>query len=344
MDANSSKLVLAIAGAAILVGGVVAVRSLTGPNANDKIEISESAGTDGAKSGTTIETTNDNGDGNSRSKSRSDRSISRGQSAASLAVTPATTVTASAKAPFGLAGAADDAATTSTAEEEAKEIADLVAKFSSSTDVDDRIDAADELGLIDSPESIKAILELLKTETDPSVQAALLEAMQGLEALELSASDVLQAARDLYARTDNPEVRIAAQDLLGDLGTPEAVQALREMRNNPNIDPAEKLNAAENLMRIHAFEPELISESELQELNSQLRLDYQAGQDVAFRSQAIMALAVNGRSNVDFFQQAYQTEQDPGLKGLLERLIRMFTAPPAATPPPGTVVTPAPTP
>ncbi len=79
-------------------------------------------------------------------------------------------------------------------------------------------------------------------------------------------------------------------------------------------------------------------------ITEQLKADYLAGPDPEFRRQAIMALGINGRENIEFFQQALQTEQDEQLLNMIERMISMFNTPPPAVPPPGTVVTPAPTP
>ena len=113
------------------------------------------------------------------------------------------------------------------------------------------------------------MLELLKSETDPEVQTALLEALQGLDALEATAPEVLQAVKDIFSSSTDPDVRIAAQDVLGDFGTPEAVNALREMIYSPQADPQERLNATENLMRIRAIDPDQVPETEVTAMTEQ---------------------------------------------------------------------------
>ena len=97
-------------------------------------------------------------------------------------------------------------------------------------------------------------------------------------------------------------------------------------------------------MRMYATDSDLVTQQEAAALGEELKQSYQNGPDAAFRSQAIMALAVDGRNNLPFFQQALQTEQDPQLRTLLERLIRIYSQSPPQAPPPGTAVTPVPQP
>jgi len=355
MGNNNSKVILAVVAAVVIIGAGLAIRNLTGPADESGTEDVRRRGesdseTNGGSSSidgdgkTRVGRINSSDDPGSRRETDGGRTtIKRGESAAAIEVTPATTTTAQMEAARRRAEAMADEETTET-EDNSREIADLVSRFLNETDPEARIELADELGLIDDPESIRKLLELLQQEQDPEVQMALLEAMQALDALESTSGEVLRGVQDILARTTDPDVRIAAQDLLGDLGTPEAVAALRDMRNNTAADPAERLNAAENLMRIRAIDPDLISAQEAASIIEQLKLDYQAGPDAAFRSQAIMALAIDGRENLPFFQQSLTTEQDPQVRNLLERLIRMFTAQQPQAPPPGTAVTPAPTP
>ncbi len=354
MASSNPKLILGIVAAALVAGGLVAVRSLTGPaDEGDGVEVVEERDNEGetgssAGSGadstpsTKVSSANSSSRGNRQSAS-SGRTFQRGEGAAALDVTPATTTTEQA-AVAAAAAVATPETTTGLALEEQRNIADLAAQFLQEQDPDARIDIADELGLIDDPQAIAKIMELLRQENDPSVQAALLEAMQGLEALELTAPEVVQAVRDIYARSSDPDVRVAAQDLLGDVATAEAAGMLRDIYNNAQADPSEKLNAAENLMRLYATDPALVPQQEVAAISEQLKQSYQTGPDADFRSQAIMALAVDGRNNLPFFQQALQTEQDAQLKTLLERLVRIFSQAPPQAPPPGTVVTPVPQP
>lgn len=345
----NSKLMLIIAAVVLAGGGYFAVRNLTSVNdvsvqTSERSEIvdeGEPAMTNSAPDTDDATRISSAQTGNSRNQPTAGRTFSRSEGAAAIDVTPATTMTMQAEA---LAVRTPETTTTEESVDNARTIADLASMFKTKTDPDDRIDIADELGLIDDPAGIQKVLELLKEEQDPTVQTALLEALQGLEALEMTGPEVLQAVTDILGQTTDPDVRIAAQDVLGDLATAEAAAVLAVERAKDQADPAETLNAAENLLRVGAADPSLVPPQEVAAINQQLKEDYLAGPDVAFRTQAIMALGINGRSNIEFFQQAMQTEQDPQLKTLLERMVTMFTAAPPATPPPGTVVTPVPIP
>ena len=344
----NSKVWLIIAAAVIVVGGLFAVRNLTTPSdvpqVSERVDESDQApaseeGAGDAESGKT-RVTSLGGSKPAVNRAGAPRTFNRGKSAASIDVTPITT---SALQTATLPVTTPETTTTEESKDESRQIADLVNMFHNQTDPDDRIDIADQLGMIDNPAAVARVLELLKDEKDPAVQEALLEALQGLDALEDTGDEVLRAVVDIYQKTDDPDVKSAAQDVLGDVATPAAADALWASRNAA-ADPVEKLNAAENLMRISATNPKAVSVQQVEELTIALKEDYQTGPDAAYRSQAIMALAVHGPENVDFFQQALQTEQDAQLHNLLERLVRSFTAAPPATPPPGTVVTPVPTP
>lgn len=353
MESGNPKLILGIVAAVVVVGGLVAVRTLTSPGeSSDTVEIVEEREDESTDS--SVSSAGDSNSPSTRVTSRgsntsrnrapgSGRTFERGEGAAALDVTPATTTTAQALA---AAAATPTPETTgpALAIEDQRAIADLAAQFLQETDPEARIDIADELGLIDDPAAIAKIIELLRQENDPTVQAALLEAMQGLDALEMTSPEVLQSVRDIYARSSDPDVRIAAQDLLSDLATPEATAFLMDVYQNAQTTPDERLNASEALMRAYATEPSLLSQQQVSAITEQLKQDYQTGGDAAYRSQAVMALAVDGRNNLPFFQQALQTEQDPQLRTLLERLVRIFSQTAPAAPPAGTSVTPVPQP
>lgn len=341
MASGNSKLILLIV-AAIVVVGIIATRSLapSGEKRESSREDSETkaptnAGTEGDKPRVQAI-------GNAERRqgaANSPRSFERGDGATRLEVTPATTTPQQMAALVQQMDDDDD----DEPKDEATEIADLVKRFRAETDPEIRIDIADELGLIDNPEGMRQVLELLKTETDPEVQVALLEALQGLEALEITADEVFRTVSQILENSTDIDVRTAAQDVLGEIGSPEATELVRQMFNNTNADPQERLNAAYNMMAIKATEPDRISDEEFQAVNDRLKLDYQAGPDGAFRAQAISALAINGYANLGFFQQALQTETDPQVRALLERLINAYSAPPPQMAPPGTQVTPVPT-
>ncbi len=345
----NSKVVLLIAAIVVVGGGYFAVQNLTSVNEVDggiAQQTGPTAETEPVTSVSTMDTEADarisavDADKTARRPDTGGRTFNRTEGAAAIDVTPATTTSQQ------LAVIPVQTPQTTTTEESMdnnRTIADLASMFRTKTDPDDRIDIADELGLIDDPAGIRKVLELLRDEKDVTVQAALLEAMQGLEALEATGPEVLQAVAGILGSTTDTDVRIAAQDLLGDIANAEAASLLAAERANEQADPAERLNAAENLLSVGAGEPELVPAQEMAAITQQLKEDYQAGPDAAFRTQAIMALGINGRENVEFLQQAAQTEQDPQLKTLIDRMVRMFTAAPPTSPPPGTIVTPVPT-
>lgn len=278
----------------------------------------------------------DSASNNSR-KSLSQRPMRRGDGAAALRVTP---VAGSS------AASADGPAAPPTSEEikeENRSIADLKNLFRSQTDSDSRIETADKLGLIDSPETIRTVLELLREEKDEAVQAALLEAMQGLDAQEEMADDIFKAVVEIYGKTTSEDVKTAAQDLMGDVGTQQAADGLQAaMKGLPN-DSYLKINAAENLIRISQGNPDIVKPADAAALSEMLREQYKQAPDAGYRQQVLMALATDGKANVEFFREALQTEQDSQLKETLQRLVNMLSAPPPSAPPPGTVVTPVPT-
>lgn len=341
----NSKLVLAIIAGVVVAGGLLAIRNLT--STEDTVEVVDARDNDSESSdgGTTIRSiggstaisTMDESQARTRTdRAPAGRTFNRGEGAVALQVTPATTSTRTRAVPT---------TTTITEEQRAenREIADLVNLFRDQTDPEARIDIADELGQIDSPDSIRQVLELLKTETDPEVRVALLEAMQGLDALEETGPDVYKAVTDMYGNLDDSDARIAAQDLMGDLATQESADALRAVVSSAE-DPYERLNATENLMRIKLDNPDAVSAEEVTAYTAQLKQDYETGPDAAYRGQAIMALATDGAANLEFFQHALTIEQDPNLVQLLESLVRLYTQTAPQAPPPGTQVTPVPTP
>jgi hypothetical protein len=218
-------------------------------------------------------------------------------------------------------------ADTEEAKQNARKVSDLTSMFKNEKDPSARIDLADEMGLIDDPSAVRQLLELAKTETDPEVKEALLHALTGLDALEQVGKEAVDALDSTYRTSGEVDVRIAAQDALGDISSQDSINALRQMYKDAASDPTERLNAAENILRIRTNDPELLPVEEARAINEQLKLDFQAGTDPAFRSQAAMALALMGKDNLPFFQQALTTEQDPNVKNLLEKLTKMQFGP-----------------
>lgn len=216
---------------------------------------------------------------------------------------------------------------TEEAKQNARKISDLTSMFKNETDPNARIDLADEMGLIDDPAAVRQLLSLIETEKDPEVKEALLNALTGLDALEQVGKEAVDALAKAYQSSGETDVRVAAQDALGDIASADSLNALRGMYKDSAADPSERLNAAENILRIRTNDPNLLPIEEARAINEQLKLDFQAGTDPAFRSQAAMALALMGKENLPFFQQALTTEQDPNVKNLLEKLTKMQFGP-----------------
>jgi hypothetical protein len=218
-------------------------------------------------------------------------------------------------------------ADTEEAKQNARKVSDLTSMFKNEKDPSARIDLADEMGLIDDPSAVRQLLELAKTETDPEVKEALLHALTGLDALEQIGKEAVDALDSAYRTSGEVDVRVAAQDALGDISSADSINALWQMYKDAASDPTERLNAAENILRIRTDDPNLLPVEEARAINEQLKLDFAAGEDPAFRSQAAMALALMGKENLPFFQDALTKEQDPNVKNLLEKLSKMQFGP-----------------
>jgi len=356
MNSKTLSLIIAVV---VIVGGLFAVRNLRNSVSTSSTETVDDThldsvdgpGADGRRGGEGTRISSSNSDrasnsdaGRGRGSSRSDSSLRRGEGAVNLKVTPATGPEKSEQA-----STSDDSDNTSISEEQKadnRSVADIANLFRNQKDPDERIDLADKLGMIDTPESIRTALELLKDETNPEVQEALIEAMQGLDSQDQLADEIFSRVTEVYSKTDSEDVKMAALDLMGDIATPGAADALRKVIASGSTDPNRvTVSAAENLIRIGQNNPNSVSPEEMETLRGGLKAAYNApNTDGTFRQQVIMALAAEGKVNADFFASAAQTETDPQLREMLARLVQVYTAPPPATPPPGTVITPAPTP
>lgn len=339
MEGNNSKVLLA---GGIVVGLVVVILAMRGLTADRERPVRDTDSTvvqneDGAEDSATgerqrtgsrvtaMDSTEDNRQRPTTGRGPRPTSVQPIESSSTgplLAATPE-----AAPANLALADANTTALNPDSAEakENARKVADLASLFKNEQDPDARIDIADDLGMIDDPASVRQILELLNTETDPEVRESLLNALTGLEALEQMGEQTVAALDRLILNSSEVDVRIAAQDVMGDIATAQSASSLQRMYQDPNSDPRERLNAGENLLRLRTNEPSLVPDELAAKVNEQLKLDFQAGTDPAFRSQAVMALAIGGRQNLPFFQQALQSEQDPNVKALLEKLVRMYT-------------------
>lgn len=341
----NAKALFILLGIVVVAGGFFAVQSLqtkvdidepseqVARSEEDDSESAAAAATDDDDSAQ-VSTISDR----TRAKRRplSSRPIKRGAGAAALDVTPATGTPVATRPP-------NSTPTPEEVRQENRSIADLTNMFKNTSDPDAKIDIADELGAIDSPEAIKSVLDLLRNEQDASVQTALLEAMQGLDAQEEMADEIFNAVTDIYTSTDDSDVKIAAQDLMGDLANEKAAAGLKTVVAGDS-DPSVKANAAKNLLQISKGDPKIVTKEDAAIYNGELKKQFGAAKDAVVRQQIIMALAVEGKDNLEFFQEALKTEQDAQNKKLLERLVTIYTSPAPQAPPPGTVVTPVPTP
>ncbi|MGI8907019.1 MAG: HEAT repeat domain-containing protein [Candidatus Sumerlaeaceae bacterium] len=345
MEPGSNSKLLLIGGAAVaLVIVVVGVRTLTSP-------VSPADETRPSVTKPKTDEAGDESNASSGSTARAPKVTSMGSSSKTVGPTPALRSSGPKPTGSGVSGFHHDASTTPVttgsnaaqttpsltpvaevadteeAKENARKVADLTSMFKNEKDPSARIDLADELGLIDDPLSVRRLLELAETETDPEVKEALLNALTGLDALEQVGKEAVDALERHFKTSADADVRSAALDALGDIATADSKKALDNVYRDPNTDPSEKLTAAENILRIRTNDPDLVPIEEARQINEQLRLDFQAGTDAAFRTQAAMALALMGKENLPFFQQALTTEQDPNVKNLLEKLTKMQFGP-----------------
>lgn len=340
----NSKALFILIGVVVLAGAFFAVQSL-----QTKVDIDETTDlvSQSEEQDSQATASNDDDDGpaqvtsisdrtRSTRRTLSDRTIKRGAGAAAIDVTPATGTPVPTRHP-------DSTPTPEEVRLENRSIADLTNMFKNTSDPDAKIDIADELGAIDSPESIKSALELLKNETDPDVQTALLEAMQGMEAQDDMADEIFKAVTDFYTGADDSDAKIAAQDLMGDLANEQAATGLKTVLAS-DADQSVKANAAKNLLQISKGQPDIVSEGDAAVYSGELKKEYGSSDDARARQQILMALAVEGKSNLEFFQEALKTETDQQNKDMLNRLVTIYTSPAPQSPPPGTVVTPVPTP
>lgn len=331
---QSKGLLVGIA-AVVLVGLLIAFRGIgdkssRGNRDSSKSRVEEketgSSGSSSSKSGSITEVAGSSGSSRSGSNSRITRSS---DGAASIEVTPATK---SVEAPT----VTDEHVTSAMAEltsdsleltpEQAQAmVVDLATKFLNEKDPDARIDIADELGTIDNEAAMKKVLELLGSETNPEVMTSLLEALQGMEAAEGIKDDITNRIADMYGKVTDPDTREAAQDVLGDYPTQKGMETLRSQFADNGASFEDRLNAAENILRVHASEDNFVSDQEAADINNRLKENYAGLEDPAQRMRTAMALATAGKDNLSFFQDSLKTEQDPQVRNMLERLIRMFT-------------------
>lgn len=339
----NSKTYLILAAAVVVVIGLFAVRNLQNTTSIDGDRRTEEAiiGSDDAgesrRGGSarigSIESSSD-----SSSQQRGQRITRRSPGAAALEVTPATRGAGQSASGPGSQAEVDQ----NLSEEERRQIADLTNMYRNETDPEKRAEIAEELGAIDSRESVRNILDLLTAEDNPEAQLALIEAMEGLDATEEMADEIFRTVSDIYTNTNDEDVKVAAQSLMGDLATESAAAGLRQVMNGPGELDRVRIHAAETLLRMGQGAPDVVPPNEVNAISETLRNLYQNTDDARTRQYLIMAMALD-RENIEFFVQSLPHETDPQNMQTLERLISIYTAAPPQPPPPGTVVTPVPT-
>lgn len=339
----NSKTYLILAAAAVVIVGLLAVRNLQQNTALDADRRTEEAiiGSDDAgetRRGGSARISSIESSSDSSSQQRPQRITRRSPGAAALEVTPATRTAGQAASGPGSEAEVDQ----NLSEEERRQIADLTNMYRNETDPEKRAEIAEELGSIDSRESVRNVLGLLATEDNPEAQLALIEAMEGLDASEEMADEIFRTVSDIYTKTNDEDVKVAAQSLMGDLASENAAAGLRQVMNSPGELDRVKIHAAETLLRVGQGAPDVVPPSEVNAISETLRNLYQNTEDARTRQYLIMAMALD-RQNIEFFVQAMPGETDQQNLQTLERLISIYTAPPPQPPPPGTVVTPVPT-
>src|SRR5690606_11971732 len=144
-------------------------------------------------------------------------------------------------------------------------------------------------------------------------------------AAETMADDIANKIAELYPKTTDPDAREAAQDVLGDYPTAKGMEILRSQYADTNASFEERLNAADNILRVYSSEDNFVTEQEANTINERLKQDFGGLEDPGQRMRTAMSLAISGKDNLPFFQEAVKTEQDPQVRQMLERFIRMFS-------------------
>jgi hypothetical protein len=198
--------------------------------------------------------------------------------------------------------------------------ADLKAMFAGETDEAVRIQIATRLGEVDSPAAAAAVAEFLSQPQSPAVFMALARAAGGTPRRIDVAAQLVQQLAEVLDTASTPEERIEAQNALGEIETEESAEVLRRAWQNASADPLERLNAAENLMRMDTRAPGILNEEEIGSMMAQVQVEARATDDPDIRSQAIMALAERREENREFFQQLLAIEQNESVRELLLKL------------------------
>ncbi|MBX7245605.1 MAG: hypothetical protein K1X53_08895 [Candidatus Sumerlaeaceae bacterium] len=188
------------------------------------------------------------------------------------------------------------------------------------------MDLALQLAETEDVAALNQLANLLAAEGDPAKLAIYLEAMAHSPALASASPDLVGNLAFLMKNTDKDELRLAAANVLGMIPRIESAEALASAFEDSNSLPDEKINAAENLLHLAALSPGLVSDSRAQAVVTQLQYEAQAADDPNLRSQALMALGERREMNTAFYRQMQESETDPNVRRLLDKLLGVQTA------------------
>ncbi|MGI8907395.1 MAG: hypothetical protein ACR2IE_12995 [Candidatus Sumerlaeaceae bacterium] len=173
---------------------------------------------------------------------------------------------------------------------------------------------------VKDPAIARSMIEEAGVAKDHMMEVGFLSSINPIAVLQLRREGI-ELLEQHYNASHHIPARTAVQDLLGQVVTADSKSALMRMYNDTIATPEERVNAAENLLRLHNRDPRLITAAEVREISEQLKLHYQAGLANEFRAHAVLALKLAGKENLSFFEQALTTEQDQGLRDLLQHIV-----------------------
>jgi hypothetical protein len=183
-----------------------------------------------------------------------------------------------------------------------------------------RVNLALELGRIRDVAGARQLVGLLETESDPDARLAILAALSNSPSRNEAAADIQPALEATYRATGSVVERVEIQNTLAATGTRAAADFLRAVYGDSKADPCERISAAEGLFDLDSRGAAGLTADEATAINTRLQLDAQAAGDPEERSLALMALGGRRSQNIGFFQQMLETETDPNVRRLLEKL------------------------
>ncbi|MBX7245603.1 MAG: hypothetical protein K1X53_08885 [Candidatus Sumerlaeaceae bacterium] len=235
----------------------------------------------------------------------------------------------SAKLPSHGASAKRPAVSALTPEQRLAEHARMIV---SATDSQQRRQLSLEMIETNHPAAALQLARLAADSRDPELQMMLLESIQQSEKLTDPDGTLAQTISQILRGDSEDGVKRACEDVLGALPTAASAQILKDAFESTQALPEEKINAAENLLRVATLRPSLLSASDTQKVIDQIRLEAQAASDPESRAQAFMTLGERRNENTAFFRQMLDIERDGNVRNLLVKLIGGATATVASQP------------